>query len=182
MVMQPQHLGLALGQRQGAGKDLWGAGRDLTALAELLPVPSLMLEGFGAENQTVLAVLRLALGLGVSPPQVTIWGSDCLQPCHLHGILPEVIFVTECLIAEVSSGTRRAVCGLSLLLLSLSSHFSAFTSLQDELADQGLTAHPAHCCSPLWLQMLMGFWGRADEVWVPFPALLPPAQHQSTPP
>lgn len=124
----------------------------LQALAELLPMPSLILEEFGADNQTLLAswclaVLRLALGLGVSPPHMTTWGSDCLQPSHFHGILPKVIFGIDCLIAEVSSGTRRAVCALSPLLLSLSSHSSAFTSLQDKLGDKGLTACPPQCCS-----------------------------------
>lgn len=34
----------------------------------------------------------------------------------------------------------------------------------------------------LWLLMQMGFWRRDDEVWVPLPALLPSAQHQTIPP
>lgn len=132
----------SLGQRKGI----------FQAMAELLPMPSLMLEGFGAENQTLLASLvpasaEAGTGSWGVPSTHDHWGSDSLQPSHLHGILPKVIFGIECLIAEVSSGTRRAVCGLSPLLLSLSSPLSAFTSLQDELGDKGLTAHPPQCCS-----------------------------------
>lgn len=129
-----------------------------------------------------LVVLRLALGPGMSPPDRTTWGSDCLQPSHLHGILPKVLFGIECHIAEVNSGTRRALCGLSLLLLSLSSHFSALTFLQDELGDRGLQPALLSAVPILWLLMQMGFWRRDDEVWVSLPALLPSAQHQTTPP
>lgn len=34
----------------------------------------------------------------------------------------------------------------------------------------------------LWLLMQIGFWRRRDKGWVPLPALLPSAQHQTSPP
>lgn len=94
----------SLGQRKGI----------IQAMAELLPVPSLVAEGFGAENQTLLSSLVSACaeagpGSWGIPSTHDHWGSDCLQPSHLHGILPKVIFGIECLIAEVSNETRRAV-------------------------------------------------------------------------
>lgn len=144
--------GLSAWTEAEGGKGSLGHGKGiLQALAEL-PMPSLTLEGFGAENQTWLASpvpgCAEALAPGVSPPHRTMWGSDCLQPSHLHGILLKAIFGIECLIAEVNSGTRRAVCGLSPLLLSLSSHFSALTSLQDELEDR-VCSPPFSELSPL---------------------------------
>lgn len=34
----------------------------------------------------------------------------------------------------------------------------------------------------VWLLMQIGFWRRHDKGWVPLPALLPSAQHQTSPP
>lgn len=48
--------GLSAWTKAEGGKGSLGSRKGiLQALAELLPVPSLMLEGFGAENQTLLA-------------------------------------------------------------------------------------------------------------------------------
>lgn len=72
--MQPQHLGLELRQRQ-RGRISEEEKGNLQALDELLPMPSLMLEGFGAENQTLLTspVPGCAeAGSGVSSPHRTI--------------------------------------------------------------------------------------------------------------
>lgn len=55
--MQPQHLGLVLTKAEGGKGSLGHRKGLLQALAELLPMPSLMLEGFRAENQTLLASL-----------------------------------------------------------------------------------------------------------------------------
>lgn len=48
--------GLSAQTKAEGGKGLLGHRKGVSqALAELLPMPSLMLEGFGAENQTLLA-------------------------------------------------------------------------------------------------------------------------------